>query len=397
MSAAHTLVPTKKQDLTVPIELLLVEDDDLDARRIQRLIAEAGAMNVTIHRCRSLAELPAQLQLCSPDLALVDLTLPDASGTEMVEAIMDRLPELPIIVQTSSSDESLPLEALSLGAEDYLSKATMSSEILERAIRYSMTRRNARRVLVATEAQLAEVDADLEDITHVVAHDIRAPVRTARMMAERLVAHTSTPDELTTDLGQRLEKALGCLDDLVVGMLDYADLRGTAMVQEPVVVADIADDVVAGLEADLTTHNGTVHLDIPERTTAMLRGDLLHRVLQNLIANSLRYTRPGIAPIVSVDAKVRRSRLLIDVTDNGIGIPPESWEQVFSLFERLSSNHERGLGLGLAVCRRIIGNHKGSIRVVPSPGQGTRIRIELPFVVPPVSIVNDEIEIIPES
>lgn len=393
-AASVAMEPSVLAGLSTELVLLLIEDDDLDARRIERLIDTSPRLQVSIERCRSMEEVPVVLARTAPDLALVDLTLPDASGTEMVRALVEHRPELPIIVQTAAVDEALPLEALGAGADDYLSKATLSGEVLERAICYSIARRSSRRRLQHAEVQLAEADADLDDITHVVAHDIRAPLRTARMMADRLIAMTESPDETTTELARRLDRSLGCLDDLVLGMLDYADLRGARLVAEPVPVADVAGDVRAALEADVIASDATLHVDVPDHLEVLLRTDLLHRVLQNLISNSIRYRRPDVPSEIHVEASARGGRVIIDVHDNGVGIPVEAHEKVFALFERLGSSGNYGLGLGLAVCRRIVANHGGSIGVVPTADHGTLMRIELPGAAGVVAInVGDDLQI----
>jgi signal transduction histidine kinase len=105
----------------------------------------------------------------------------------------------------------------------------------------------------------------------------------------------------------------------------------------------------------------------------------LGRVLQNLVGNALKFRRPGVAPVVSITGERTGARVVIEVKDNGIGIPREYLNQIFQPFKRLhSAGKYDGSGIGLSVCRKIVERHGGTIEVDSGGAEGSLFRVVLP-------------------
>jgi signal transduction histidine kinase len=104
-------------------------------------------------------------------------------------------------------------------------------------------------------------------------------------------------------------------------------------------------------------------------------------VLQNLVANSLKF-RSAEPPRVTIAAERADGFWLLEVADNGVGIPPELAEDVFAMFKRGHGDEREGCGIGLAVCRKIVEAHGGAIAAEPGPDGGTTVRFSLPAIVP---------------
>src|SRR5690606_18129240 len=105
----------------------------------------------------------------------------------------------------------------------------------------------------------------------------------------------------------------------------------------------------------------------------------LGRVLQNLVANGLKFRRPGVTPVVQITGRTDAEAVVIEVSDNGIGIENEYLDQVFKPFKRLHGvGKYEGSGIGLSVCRKIVERHGGRIDVTSTPGSGSRFTISLP-------------------
>ncbi|MBI5610040.1 MAG: hypothetical protein HY902_14290, partial [Deltaproteobacteria bacterium] len=105
----------------------------------------------------------------------------------------------------------------------------------------------------------------------------------------------------------------------------------------------------------------------------------LRQLLQNLMANGLKFARPGAAPLVTVAGERLPDRWRITVDDNGIGIAPQYRDRVFRMFERLHGAHRyEGSGIGLAICQKVVERHGGHIRAEGRAQPGTRMVVELP-------------------
>ncbi|MCB0997031.1 MAG: hypothetical protein KDB21_18180 [Acidimicrobiales bacterium] len=241
------------------------------------------------------------------------------------------------------------------------------------------------RALVAEAETLAALDQltatnrELEGYAALVAHDLRAPIRTARLLADRAVA-TSGPDgdpSLVVELGGRLVETLGRLDALVLRLLDYASLREQSFDVAQHAVADIVTTAVSDLGCVLTESGADLVIDAAGAIAC--DSALLSVVIRELVLNAIKYRDPDRAPRVVVTATEGHASCTITVSDNGTGIPEHQRDTAFEMFQRLRSDTTDGLGFGLAYCRRIIELHGGSIELGTGiGGLGTSVAIRLP-------------------
>ncbi|PRC48448.1 hypothetical protein C6A85_79795, partial [Mycobacterium sp. ITM-2017-0098] len=138
------------------VRVLLVEDNDGDARLVQLMLEGTFGSGMDLARARSLREAMAALDVETRDCVVLDLGLPDASGLDGVRAIKQRSPMMPVVVLTGHADSELGMEAVAAGAQDYLVKGNAVDETLTRAIRYAVVRKHAEDALVRSQATLAE-------------------------------------------------------------------------------------------------------------------------------------------------------------------------------------------------------------------------------------------------
>ncbi|MET0711520.1 MAG: response regulator, partial [Jiangellaceae bacterium] len=138
------------------VRVLLVEDNDGDARLVQLMLEGTFGAGMDLARARSLRAAMAELDVETRDCVVLDLGLPDASGLEGVRAIKQRSPMMPVVVLTGHADSELGMQAVAAGAQDYLVKGNAVDETLTRAIRYAVVRKHAEDALVRSQATLAE-------------------------------------------------------------------------------------------------------------------------------------------------------------------------------------------------------------------------------------------------
>ena len=222
------------------------------------------------------------------------------------------------------------------------------------------------------------LETELERYAKVAAHDLREPLMAIGLFVEQLAAGLERGrDERNERLLELLRRTDARARMLVDGIMEYAR-HGTAMEFEEVDMAVLVADVLDSLSAALMDADASV--DVAELPTIRGNSAQLSRVLQNLIANSLKF-RSDEPPRVTIGAEQGDGVWLFNVDDNGIGIPPELGDDAFAMFKRAHGDDYEGCGIGLAVCRKIVEAHGGAIVAAQAPGGGTTVRFSLPSVV----------------
>jgi len=223
--------------------------------------------------------------------------------------------------------------------------------------------------------EVSRVNKELSDFSHVVAHDLRTPLRAVRTYAELLSRHLEPHlDATTQQFLSFVTEGAESMDQLIESLLQYAESGGElspTRVNVPAVIAGLLhrlEPLIRETGAVVTTEA------LPEVYADPVR---LLQVFQNLIVNAINY-RSSEAPRIRIFSEKRPESFLIGVSDNGIGIPREYLEQVFVPLKRLHARSASGHGLGLALCKKIVEAHGGRIWVESAPGQGSRFFFTLP-------------------
>ena len=239
----------------------------------------------------------------------------------------------------------------------------------------------------ASVQRLVEVDNVKQDLVSNVSHELRTPITSISGYAEVLVDGTlGELNQEQADAVHRIERNTGRLGLLVEDLLTLSraesgplDLdHGELDLREVVAEAfDLLEDLIRSRSLD-------VRLDLPEAPVLIL-GDApaLERVVMNLMSNAIKFTPDGGRVTLSVRTSQSGAELL--VSDSGIGIPQVDQEQLFTRFFRASAANEQaiqGSGLGLSIVHALVVQHGGTVSVESVPGEGTTVRVLLPF--PPI-------------
>ncbi|BBH68674.1 hypothetical protein ACTI_53590 [Actinoplanes sp. OR16] len=232
----------------------------------------------------------------------------------------------------------------------------------------------ARRELAVANEDLRRSNADLTNFAGAVSHDLVTPLATVRGYLELL------EEEVTGDQANWVaacSRAVTRMHDLISSLLQYARAGSAPIHRVPADLGDIAGQVLADLRAPIEAASAEVV--VPAHLPTVLCDPVLTRqLLQNLIANSIKYRHPDRPCRVEVVADRLPAGWEIAVADNGVGIPPEQRRRVFDMFTRLDDAPAGGHGIGLSSCLRIVDRHGGAIRVEENPGGGTRVIFALP-------------------
>jgi two-component system, OmpR family, sensor histidine kinase SenX3 len=213
-----------------------------------------------------------------------------------------------------------------------------------------------------------------------VSHELRTPLASVRLLAETLERRLDDVPE-AKDYPARIVREADRLSLLVENVLSFNRLEGGAPRAERTEV-DLAE-LLAALEDDLAPHvRGEVIVDLAGAEGARLLADpeLLRLLFLNLFTNACRHNARN--PVrISVTARAQEGTCHVEVSDNGVGIPPDDRERIFTEFYRRPRGGDgaRGFGLGLSICRRIMALHGGRVRVADSGPDGTTFALSFPM------------------
>jgi two-component system, LuxR family, sensor kinase FixL len=241
--------------------------------------------------------------------------------------------------------------------------------------------------------ELERSNRELEQFAYVASHDLQEPLRKIRTFGDRLQLKCAEKlDGEENDCLLRMQNAAERMQTLIEGLLSLSRVTTQAQKFVSVDLAQIASDVVVDLESQIERVGGRVELEhLPTIHADPLQ---MRQLFQNLIGNALKFHRVEVPPVVKVEGRFLHGRkdrnfavtsaderCKITVEDNGIGFEEKYGDRIFGVFQRL---HPRdvfeGTGIGLALCKKIVERHGGTIVAHSKPGVGSRFEIVLPAV-----------------
>ncbi|MET0391922.1 MAG: ATP-binding protein [Chitinophagaceae bacterium] len=232
--------------------------------------------------------------------------------------------------------------------------------------------------LDALNKSLASSNKELEQFAYVASHDLQEPLR---MVSSFLQLLEKRYTNLVDDTGRKYihfaVDGANRMKQLIQDLLEYSRVSTTAIVNGPTDMNEVAGEVMVLLKDRIDQLQATLEIgNLPvlphARKTQMLQ------LMLNLVSNALKYhgDRP---PVIRIAARQAATEWIFSVSDNGIGIDPQFSEKVFAIFQRLHHKNEySGTGIGLSICKKIVEQHGGTIRVESEPGKGSTFYFTLP-------------------
>jgi len=224
---------------------------------------------------------------------------------------------------------------------------------------------------------LEQSNLELKQFAYIASHDLQSPLRSISGFVQLLkMEYEDKLSEEAVDWIRRTVQSIGQMQTLIRDLLSYSrvDARSVPFTQIPFL--DIVNDALTLLESSIRDSGGRVTWD----QLPVIMGDRsqLVQLIQNLIGNGLTY-RGDKPPHIHLSAERSGKEWVFSVCDNGIGIDPKHYEQIFEIFKRLHDQKDYpGTGIGLAVCRRVVIRHGGRIWVQSEPGHGSTFFFTIP-------------------
>lgn len=231
-------------------------------------------------------------------------------------------------------------------------------------------------------AELLRSNQALQDFAYIASHDLNEPLRKVISFGNILrQKHADSLGPTSNDYLKRMLDATQRMQSLLKSLLEYSRVNMNPEPFKEVDLFDIVHEVLSDLEVRIQKTGGEVI--VGELPTIKADPSQMRQLFQNLIGNALKFHRIGEKPVVKVHCKSPvDSGCRIFVEDNGIGFDEQYSERIFEPFQRLHerSSHYEGTGIGLAICRKIVERHGGSISVTSQPGAGAKFMVSLPLM-----------------
>ncbi|MBS4057343.1 MAG: PAS domain S-box protein [Bacteroidales bacterium] len=232
--------------------------------------------------------------------------------------------------------------------------------------------------VIERTAQLEASNKELESFVYSVSHDLRAPLRSimgfSQIIAKRYVDNLN---EEGLEYFSFIREASANMGNLIEDLLRFSRLPKSAIENETVDLNEILDLVTQNLHKDIQDYQAQLIIVAP---LPQVQGDrsLLSQIFTNLISNAITYHRRGVPPVIQITWRVEKHFVIVQVSDNGQGIPKEHHEKIFNIFQRLHSNDDYpGTGIGLAIVKKAVNALGGKIHLESKLNSGTSFYIHL--------------------
>lgn len=306
-----------------------------------------------------------------PDIALIDLKMPGISGMEIIEILARDLPDMVLVMITGYATIVSAVEAIQKGTYDYLPKP-FSPDQLRAVVRRAVEHRNLK---IETRQLREEKERIEKSFITFVSHEMRSPLVVIRQYIEALKAVAG--DRLDRDMTEIIERCsarIKSLETLVEHWLDISRIGEGSFVwkKEPLDLLQLIGQCTEEMAPVCKGRGIRLETDLPDRLPEIL-GDQesLLRVFTNVVGNAVKYTPEGGA--ITLAAASDDYYVTARISDTGTGIPADKLPFIFEPFYRVKGKEERerGSGLGLTFCKRIMELHGGDIAATSTEGRGS--------------------------
>jgi signal transduction histidine kinase len=367
------------------INVLLIEDNPSDVRLVKELLHQSNRSGnspsiINLTHTDRLTQAKNLLNEKQQDLILLDLSLPDTDGLHSFTQINQRHPSIPIVILSGYTDHETALQAVQQGAQDYLSKDDLTTNLLVKTICHTIERHRLLLEISGRAAELESQNLALNEFAHTVAHQIQGLL--SQMVGYASLVDSHYQEQLSVPAQQAVDQIMQSgykMNNVITELLFLASMRSENIQLSELDSKRILAEVIKRLRYQIRETQAEIVL--PETwPSAIGYASWIEEVWLNYMSNGLKYggldDKP---PILQLGATAEENGMIrFWLVDNGPGISEMDQKRLFKPHTRLTSKKIRGEGLGLSIVWRIVKKCGGDVGVESQEGVGSCFWFTLP-------------------
>jgi signal transduction histidine kinase len=360
------------------LRILVVEDCPEDRVLYKRLLTR-GSTPFEVLEAENAAQGLELGRNNEVDCVLLDYHLPDSDGIDFIRAFQQQAksPDAAVIMVTGQGNEKTAVEAMKMGALDYITKSSISEAYFVMSILNAIERSHLKQQIVKYQQDLEKSNRALSEFAHIVSHDLKAPLR--RMVSYCDLLKEEAKGKLESEAEKyvdRLSANAARLQRFINDLLEFSRIMHAQEEMKEVDLKAAVKEIIEDLEPLIEENNAKITTDeLPVIMAYPLR---IRQLFLNLLSNAIKYRGKG-DPVIHVGYEDRGSHHFFYVQDNGMGIPEKYQKNIFEAFQRLHTHDAiEGTGLGLSICRKVVAMHGGQIGLESEAGKGTKFYFTIP-------------------
>ncbi len=346
--------------------ILIIDDSDDDRLFYTRALSKSGHS----YAFQEAADGDAGLHMIEktmPSCILLDYSLPGHNGIDVLKNIRAKYQFLPVVMLTGQGNESVAVLAMQQGAQNYITKSDITSDSLSHAIQMAIE-------YCGMQQHIEDQRLSLEVFTRALAHDLKEPVRTIISFMELITDRTKL-SEKSQDYFQYIVSAAERMGRLIDTIHLYTRLDAAEKMNvETCNTQWLLEETIENLSKLITERGAEVKVNqLPKINGNHVQ---LTQLFQNLISNAIKHNRKPVK--IAVGCTDRVDHWMFYINDDGEGIEETDLIKIFDPFNRVSHNDNSGLGMGLAISKKIVESLGGRIWCESNMGEGTTFFIAIP-------------------
>lgn len=385
---------------TTILRVLLIDDDQEDQILTRDLLSESMGDRVHLDWVSTYEAALTAVRECQHDAYLLDYRLGARTGLQLLQEPELKSCNAPIIFLTGQGEREVDLEAMRLGAADFLTKDGLTAATLERTLRHSLERHRDRaelkRLNEVLETRVAERTRDLEranaalrladqrkdEFLAILAHELRNPLAPIANVVG-LIPYATDDAGIRAEIHDTMRRQVGILTRLVDDLLEVSRIS-QGKIELRLGTCDaraITRDAIESARPQIERKGQRLEMELADEPIPLVAdATRMTQVICNLLNNASKFTDEG--GTVTVSLLADPDMVIVRVADNGIGMSADALSRIFELFAQVESTLERsqgGLGIGLTLARTLVEMHGGTLTAASEgPGRGSQFTILLP-------------------
>lgn len=362
-------------------KILIVDDVMSNVLLLKVLLTNEKFAIATASNGRQALE---QVEKENPDLVLLDVMMPDMSGFEVAQHLKSNpnTADIPIIFLTALNSTADIVKGFQVGANDFISKPFNKEELIIR-VTHQISLVAAKRLILSKTEELQRTIAGRDKLYSVIAHDLRSPMGTIKMVLNMLILNLPSEKigaemyELLTMANQTTEDVFSLLDNLL--KWTKSQIGKLNVVYQDVDLVEVTDGVIEIFSMVASLKKIRIREMKPEKMMVNADIDMLKTVVRNLLSNAIKFSKENSEVLVKMEEV--DGMAVVSVQDYGCGISEEGQKKLLHTdthFSTFGTNNEEGSGLGLLLCKDFVVKNGGKLWFTSKEGEGSIFSFSIP-------------------